>query len=84
MADLEHLKILKEGVEVWNKWREKDAPINPDLSEADLCLLDLSRANLRRTAMTGSLLIKTNLSEANLHQAGLIGAHLREPKTCNN
>ena len=31
MADEEHLKILKQGVEVWNRWREANPGIRPDL-----------------------------------------------------
>ena len=33
MANEEHLKILKQGVEQWNKWRLENA-IRPDLSRA--------------------------------------------------
>lgn len=32
MANAEHLAILKEGVEVWNEWRELNPKIKPDLS----------------------------------------------------
>ena len=35
MANEEHLKILKQGVEQWNKWRLENA-IRPDLGGADL------------------------------------------------
>jgi hypothetical protein len=31
VANEEHLAILKQGVEVWNKWREKNPEIKPDL-----------------------------------------------------
>ena len=48
MANEEHLKILKQGVEQWNKWRLENA-IRPDLSDADLKRgANLSGANLRR------------------------------------
>jgi len=36
MANEEHLKILKQGVEAWNKWREENPDIEPDLFELDL------------------------------------------------
>jgi len=42
MANEEQLSILKQGVEVWNKWRSNDARIDVDLSEADLSELFLS------------------------------------------
>ena len=32
MANPEHLKILKDGVEVWNRWREEHPEIEPDLT----------------------------------------------------
>ena len=41
MANEEHLKILKQGVEQWNKWRLENA-IRPDLSDVDLSDADLT------------------------------------------
>ena len=34
MANPEHLDILKQGVEVWNKWREENDGIIVDLTGA--------------------------------------------------
>jgi hypothetical protein len=42
MANIQHLEILKQGVEFWNKWREENKSIFPDLSGADLRNIDLS------------------------------------------
>jgi len=36
MADPEHLKILVQGVDAWNKWRREQPHIRPDLRNADL------------------------------------------------
>jgi hypothetical protein len=36
MANPEHVAILKQGVEQWNKWRRKHPEVEPDLSEAGL------------------------------------------------
>jgi hypothetical protein len=71
MANEEHLKILKQGVEQWNKWRLENA-IRPDLGDADLSDADLSGANL-----SGTNLYSANLSDANLFRADLSGASLR-------
>ena len=58
MANEEHLKILKQGVEQWNKWRLENA-IRPDLSRADLHGAKLDSVNLEIA----------NLSDANLSDA---------------
>jgi len=42
MANEEHLKILKQRIEAWNEWREKNPQITPDLSGANLIMADLS------------------------------------------
>ena len=48
MANLEHLAILKQGVEVWNAWREKNPGlIKPDLKGANLEGADLYGADLK-------------------------------------
>ena len=72
MANPEHLKILKQGVEQWNKWRREHSEVGPDLSAADLRRMNLSRAHFR-----GADLGNANLSGANLHQANLSVADLR-------
>lgn len=41
MANEEHVKILKQGVDVWNKWREE----NSALSLVDRIAADLGKAN---------------------------------------
>jgi len=35
MADPTHLEILLKGPECWNKWREENPAIHPDLSNID-------------------------------------------------
>jgi hypothetical protein len=41
MANPEHLKILQQGVAVWNAWREGNPEIILDLSGANLFRADL-------------------------------------------
>jgi hypothetical protein len=36
MANNEHVALLKQGVDAWNKWRDENPDIPPDLSGADL------------------------------------------------
>ena len=88
MANEEQLSILKQGVEVWNKWREE----NPDVLAVDLRETDLAGAyipdahllranfrgaNLRGADLTGAHLPGADLYIANLTQANLVGANLR-------
>lgn len=47
MANQEHLEILRQGVEVWNRWREEHLEILPDLRGADLRGAHLREADLR-------------------------------------
>ena len=80
MANEEHLKILKQGVEVWNKWREKNSEVMPDLDEADLRGEELSQADLSGTWFNDVKLSQANLSQANLGGAQLGGADLSGAK----
>ena len=81
MANQEHVDILKQGVEVWNKWREEHPKIRPDLSDVSLVGANLRGANLNHVdlsyaILTGANLINANLSDTNLSDADLTGANL--------
>ncbi|HET9282602.1 MAG TPA: toll/interleukin-1 receptor domain-containing protein [Candidatus Angelobacter sp.] len=87
MANPEHLEKLKKGVETWNKWRNENREIIPDLSDAKLNWSDLavklsrvnlSKADLSRTDLEGMNLIKAYLRGAHLTDANLSEADLRE------
>jgi uncharacterized protein YjbI with pentapeptide repeats len=81
MANPEHLEIIKQGVEKWNRWRVENTEIKPDLSEADLRGANLSRADLGLADLSGANLSGSDLSRAalgraNLSRADLSGANL--------
>jgi uncharacterized protein YjbI with pentapeptide repeats len=78
MADEEHLKILEQGVEAWNRWREENPNIRPDLSGEYLVGANLYRANLIRADLSGANLSRANLTGANLNRANLNRANLRK------
>lgn len=93
MANKEQLEILKQGVKVWNQWKEENPDVTPDLSgmnlsgtdlrEVDLFRADLFRANLHETNLRGAnlrnaYLLGANLFGANLREVSLRGANLRE------
>ena len=76
MANPEHLAILKQGVEQWNKWREEHAEeLRPDLSGADFGweYVDdrdsILPANLSGADLSGANLSGTNLSGADFTDA---------------
>jgi hypothetical protein len=82
MANEEQLTILHQGVEAWNKWREKNPFKDVDLSGANLYYAPLSgvnlhSANLRRANIINAELGWSNLAGANLCEAYLCGAYLR-------
>ena len=80
MTTEEHLRMLKQGVEAWNKWREENPDMKPELSEANLLLANLSGANLQWANLGGADLRAANLNLANLRGAFLVSADLREAR----
>ena len=78
MANDEHLAILKEGVEVWNKWRYENyenLDIKPDLSWANLTWTDLYQADLRWADLSWADLSWASLYGANLAMSQIIGTN---------
>jgi uncharacterized protein YjbI with pentapeptide repeats len=78
MANEEHLKILKQGVEAWNQWREEHPGVWPDLHGADLDRAELSGAHLSQADLGGAHLDGVDLSWADLGGVDLRGADLSE------
>ena len=63
MANDGHLKILHDETDVWNRWREENAHVMPDLNSADdfrnadlnganLCLVELGAADFSYATWT--------------------------------
>jgi hypothetical protein len=75
MANEEHLEILRAGVEVWNKWRQK-SNITPDLRDLSANEADYRGIYFNGVDLAGAVFINVDLREANLHQANLSGATL--------
>ena len=76
--DKEHFRILKQGVEVWNKWREENPKVEPTLYNVDLKDADLIKINLKDAKLSGANLGKAKLTGANLRYATLAEANLEE------
>jgi TIR domain/Pentapeptide repeats (8 copies) len=76
MANPEHLKILRQGVKVWNQWRQQNHEIKPDFSHTYLPNERLSDADLTRANLSHAYLVGANLNGAHLNGANLSGAYL--------
>lgn len=76
MANPNHLEILKQGVEVWNKWRVKHKYVLLDIQRADLSDADLTGTDLKLADFRGANLSQADLSHAILHLTNLTGANL--------
>lgn len=73
MANEEQLKIFKQGVEVWNQWREEHPDVNIDLRRANLKNKNLNGINfcgadIRGTDFQNSQLVKADFTQT---KAGL-------------
>ena len=89
MPNPEHLAILKQGVEVWNRWRDRTLKreatrktpfrrLVPDLSDMDLSSIDLSGANLASTNLERANFDRAKLSFTNFDGANLQYATFRK------
>jgi len=91
MANQSHVEILDKGIDFWNKWRQNNPYIIPDLSgeefvaedftgvdfsNANLCETDLRKAQMPRANLKKSIIRDAHLNEANLAEADLSGAEL--------
>ena len=89
----EHYELIKGGANVWDKWRNANPNITPNLEGADLrCAdlrnanlegADLRHANLRNADLVGADLWDANLWCADLRHANLEGADLRHANLRN-
>jgi hypothetical protein len=81
MANEEHLKILKMGVETWNHWREENPQIVPDLRSIDLKCASLAQFNFSHVDFREVKLDNANLRGSNLQAANLGLPHNMFQKT---
>ena len=85
MANPEHIAILEQGVERWNKWRNEHHSLQPDLSHADFnrqsreeftAGLNIRPPNFRGVRFDGVDLRSAVLSESYLERASFRSAYL--------
>lgn len=77
MANADHLKIIKQGPDVWNRWRNENPGIEPDLARADLSGLELNEIDLNETDLRHAILQNTTFRGATLIKADLRGSNLQ-------
>lgn len=85
MANLQQLAILRQGVDIWNKWRDEHPDVKVDLSKTDLSDINLVEAfaglrfpTFHRANLGGASLQNADLTETILHKADLVGANLSQ------
>jgi TIR domain/Pentapeptide repeats (9 copies) len=83
MANPEHLRILKQGVEVWNRWREEVPNTHPDLTNTGLKNMNLCGVNFSFTHLLGSTLSGANLTSSYLNVVSFRSANLTDANLAN-
>ena len=78
MANQEHVALIGQGAEIWNRWREDHPDLRPDLYAAHLKNADLRGMNLSSATLTVAILYRANLSQPDLHDANVSSANLME------
>src|SRR5947209_5808394 len=78
MANSEHLEILEQGVDVWNKWRAENDVARPELRNADLFGTHLNSINFQGTDLLCADLRAADLTRADLSRANLNGINLSD------
>ncbi len=76
MVNSEHLALLLEDVEAWNRWRLENPLVKKDLRGTDLQGASLHDANLASVKLQDADLSGAFLDGASLHGAKLLGAKL--------
>lgn len=74
MPDQEQLELLKQGVEVWNRWRSENPQVEIDLSGSTIEFIDLNEVNLSEANLSYVYFCYINLIKADLRGANLRGA----------
>jgi len=78
MANEKHLEVLEKGVDVWNKWREINRDIKPDLSEVNLTGKNLENINFQKANLYMSNFYSCNLKKANFWLSNLCVANFNK------
>lgn len=72
-----HLKVFRRGVTSWNKWRDKNPDVIPELTGIQLDTVDLNGINLSNADLRGATLKNVSLNNSVLENANLEAADLK-------
>src|SRR3954462_4559391 len=78
MAAPEHLIVLTQGKDSWNRWRDEHPDEVPDLRRVDLSNQDVSGFNFSKALFAESNLEKAKLTESDLRWANLWNVKLAD------
>lgn len=78
MANSEHLKIIKQGPGAWNKWREENPDIIPDLAWANMIGMNLQGIDLKKANMKLAFCRSTDFSNSDFSEAILYGTNFQD------
>jgi len=77
MAHNDHIKILKQGVNVWNKWRIANPNVIPQLSRIDFGEIIGTQNDLGGINLSGAYIESSSLFSMNFENVNLEGAVLQ-------
>jgi len=76
MASPEHLRILKQGVEAWNRWRAQNPGTKPNLARSEISGLELAGVDLHDAELCAARIWFNDMSGADLRNAHLMEAQI--------
>jgi hypothetical protein len=80
MPNPKHLEILKQGVEVWNKWRAKNPDVTPKFHRSDFSNVNLASADFSNTEMISCIFDGCDLTSASFAYSLLFVCHFKAAK----
>lgn len=84
MANPEHLEILKQGVGIWNQWREKNPEIKPNLEGSDFSNKDFRGINFDDVNFSEAKFNACDLRDARFMEADLFSVFFRQTNLQNS